>query len=433
MAGIDLATLTLAKNYTNSTTQEVISKLAGGLRYQGSVDSLDDLPTPTEENKGHLYTLTTNGHEYVSDGTQWIDLSKDLDDKADKTALTAEITARTNADNSLNTAINTEITNRTNKDTELETAISAKQNKLTNINAGVGININNEIISANVDNTTIKTNSEGKLFAEHDSTKANVDDLTSLDERVQEVENKIPAQATVDNKLADKNFVNSSISTNTANYISKDGQPFTSVEELEAYTGTITNNDYAFVTGTDEAGNTYFDRYKATVSETSKSWAKEYRLNNSSFTAEQWAAISSGITGTLVNKIISNESNISNINSKIPAEATTSNKLADKAYVDAKADSFIRGFTVEVTTPFNAYELILAHGDGLSEMVTSVGTYSNVVGYFHNVDITVTGSYINTAAYSKVFYNGKSYAAASPEFPNSQVKVPIARNYVSRD
>lgn len=70
MAGIDLATLTLAKNYTNSTTQEVISKLAGGLRYQGSVDSLDDLPTPTEENKGHLYTLTTNGHEYVSDGTQ---------------------------------------------------------------------------------------------------------------------------------------------------------------------------------------------------------------------------------------------------------------------------------------------------------------------------------------------------------------------------
>ena len=98
-------------------------------------------------------------------------------------------------------------------------------------------------------------------------------------------------------------FVNSSIATNTANYISNNGEPFTSVEQLEAYTGTVTNNDYAFVTGTDSEGNTYYDRYKATVSGSTVTWALEYRLNNSSFTAAQWSAINSGITSVLVAKI----------------------------------------------------------------------------------------------------------------------------------
>ena len=98
-------------------------------------------------------------------------------------------------------------------------------------------------------------------------------------------------------------FVNSSIATNTANYISNNGVPFTSVEQLNAYTGTVTNNDYAFVTGIDSEGNTYYDRYKATVNDSSIIWALEYRLNNSTFTEAQWTAINSGITSALVAKI----------------------------------------------------------------------------------------------------------------------------------
>lgn len=104
-----------------------------------------------------------------------------------------------------------------------------------------------------------------------------------------------------DKAVAD--FVNSSIATNTANYISNNGEPFTSVEQLEAYSGPVTNNDYAFVTGTDSEGNTYYDRYKATVSGETVTWALEYRLNNSTFTAAQWSAINSGITSALVAKI----------------------------------------------------------------------------------------------------------------------------------
>ena len=117
-----------------------------------------------------------------------------------------------------------------------------------------------------------------------------------------------------DKAVAD--FVNSSIATNTANFISNNGGPFTSVAQLEAYSGTVTNNDYAFVTGTDSEGNTYYDRYKATVSGESVTWSLEYRLNNSSFTAAQWAAINSGITATdvsnLANKLNVDGSNATN-------------------------------------------------------------------------------------------------------------------------
>lgn len=111
----------------------------------------------------------------------------------------------------------------------------------------------------------------------------------------------IPAAASTTNQLADKAFVNSSVATNTANYISDNGEPFTSLADLQAYSGPLTNNDYAFVVGTDSAGNTTYTRYKYTAS--TDSWAEEYVLNNSSFTAAQWAAISSGITSADVTKI----------------------------------------------------------------------------------------------------------------------------------
>lgn len=111
----------------------------------------------------------------------------------------------------------------------------------------------------------------------------------------------IPAAATVSNQLADKAFVNSSIATNTANYISDNGAPFTSLADLEAYSGTLTNNDYAFVVGTDTAGNTIYTRYKYNAG--TQTWAAEYVLNNSSFTAVQWGAINSGITAAIVASI----------------------------------------------------------------------------------------------------------------------------------
>jgi hypothetical protein len=56
-------------------------------------------------------------------------------------------------------------------------------------------------------------------------------------------------------------------------------------------------------------------------------------INDLTSTAQQ-NAINSGITSSLVSQISTNQTNITTINNKIPAEATSTNKLADKAYVD---------------------------------------------------------------------------------------------------
>lgn len=111
--------------------------------------------------------------------------------------------------------------------------------------------------------------------------------------RISAVEELIPTQATTSNNLADKEFVNSSISTNTANFKGT----YNTLAELEATTAD--NNDYGFVITTDASGNTVYNRYKYDGT----SWSYEYSLNNSAFTAAQWEAIQSGITSDSVTKL----------------------------------------------------------------------------------------------------------------------------------
>lgn len=120
-----------------------------------------------------------------------------------------------------------------------------------------------------------------KVFVSNNyATKAAVNTIQAL----------IPTTASADNQLADKDFVNSSIATATAEFRGS----FTSLDELKATSGNL--NDYAFYLHTDSVGNKVVDRYKWTTA----GWLYEYTLNNSSFTAEQWAALNSTITATLV-------------------------------------------------------------------------------------------------------------------------------------
>lgn len=100
-----------------------------------------------------------------------------------------------------------------------------------------------------------------------------------------------------DLNYATESFVNSSIATNTAFFRGT----FESVSDLPSTN--VSNNDYAFVISTTSGGDPEYDRYKYVVSGGSGAWQKEYTLNNSSFTAAQWAAIQSGITAQLVSKI----------------------------------------------------------------------------------------------------------------------------------
>lgn len=133
----------------------------------------------------------------------------------------------------------------------------------------------------------------------------------ALDGRLDDIEEVIPSAATSSNQLADKSFVNSSISTATAEYQGS----YNSVSDLELTTSAThaqiatalgteisgaDNNDYCFVqiptadaTPTDIAK---VERYKYNGT----AWSFEYELNNSGYTDAQWAAINSGITSDLV-------------------------------------------------------------------------------------------------------------------------------------
>ena len=160
-------------------------------------------------------------------------------------------------------------------------------------------------------------------------------DYAQVKEQVQQntndiagINTKIPAQASAQNQLADKNFVNSSIATNTAtfrgtyNLVSDLGLTVSATQQqvaaaiaakLDSLVPPVVpeNNDYVFVqvpkTDADPTVIDRVDRYKCTVTEsggvTTRVWDYEWSLNNSSFTSDQWAAINSGVTSGDVSKL----------------------------------------------------------------------------------------------------------------------------------
>lgn len=137
-------------------------------------------------------------------------------------------------------------------------------------------------------------------------------DMNPLLQNISDMEALIPNQATPQNQLADKDFVNSSISTNTADYkglvIASDSTETAAQTALSSISG-MNNNDYAFVkvSDTPQVGVDTYKRYKYDGS----AWMYEYTLNNSSFTAAQWAAINAGIT---VQKVTDYDGHLSDTN-----------------------------------------------------------------------------------------------------------------------
>lgn len=152
----------------------------------------------------------------------------------------------------------------------VQTGLDGKQDNLT---ATDGLTLNNNVIS-------------GKTLQD------DIADINAL----------IPNQATAQNQLADQAFVNSSIETNTATFRGT----YNTLAELESQTAD--NNDYGFVVSIDAAGNTVYSRYKYNGT----AWVFEYALNNSSFTASQWAAINSNATDTKIAQIDTNKNTINN-------------------------------------------------------------------------------------------------------------------------
>ncbi len=208
-------------------------------------------------------------------------IAKETEDR--KAAVTAEAKARTDADAALGERVDTEIADR-------KAAVTAEETERKSADA-------------------------------------------ALDGRVTAVEAKIPAQASAENQLADKAFVNSSISTATATFRGT----FESLEALKA--AEADKNDYAFWVHKDEAGNTCYDKYAYDGAE----WRFEYRLNNSSFTAAQWAALNSGVTADVIAALqAADKATAAEL-----AQETADRKEGDKANADAVAAEETRARAAE--------------------------------------------------------------------------------------
>ena len=221
-------------------------------------------------------------------------------------------------------------------------------------------------------------------YAEELASAASLAEQT-IASRVSDIEDLVPAEATSSNQLADKEFVNSSISTNTATFrgtwdqtgTGSDGlglSPNASNDQisnaLKTKVLTVTNNDYCFVKLQETGANLLFKRFKYSSGGTGV-WEYEYTLNNSSFTAEQWAAINSGITDTLVAKIGTNASDIITLASSMASYASVAS-TATSAAVDL-ANTKLSG--IETTGSGNAVSAIDVTGTTLKITKTNFNNY----------------------------------------------------------
>ena len=127
----------------------------------------------------------------------------------------------------------------------------------------------------------------------------------ALNTSISTINGKIPSAASTSNQLADKNYVDTSINSVTAYYITKNaaGDQFATHAELTAattfYSGWAvrvpTRNDYCIV-ASDEDHDNATTRYIYQGSQ----WEYQYTVNETALTSDQIAALNSGITANKV-------------------------------------------------------------------------------------------------------------------------------------
>lgn len=270
-------------------------------------------------------------------------LQTQINGKASQSALEAETSAREAADTQLQSNIDAETARAQNAESALDTRLTTAESDIDILESSVDALYNTEVQGTDGE-TSVSSSTIGKVKTfvvglasaiktkieaayshisdavkhitatertnwntayTHSQTEGNphgteieeIDglrtELTTIESDVAAIEGVIPSEATTTNQLADKAFVNSSITTNTATFRGTSAKNLTEAQFLAwANSLTKTKNDYCFWDTTDSDGNVVFKRYKWNDVQ----WEYEYTLNNSSFTAAQWAAIQSGIT-----------------------------------------------------------------------------------------------------------------------------------------
>lgn len=244
------------KGYIDSSVEAESSRaLAAESTLQGNIDSEKDRAIEAESSLQES-------------------ISKEKQDRISAVAtltsrVAAEELARQQGDSENKTKIEQEVSRATQQEEELRSSISAEESRATQVE-------------------------------------------TSISSRVIGIENKIPAQASQSNQLADKNFVNEQITKSAANRVAYNqaGDPFPTRNALLTattfYRGgsayTPNDHDYALVVA-DEGAPSPFTGGQTRFEWTGSTWEYAYGINERPFTSEEQAAIDSGITEEKVQEI----------------------------------------------------------------------------------------------------------------------------------
>lgn len=158
-------------------------------------------------------------------------------------------------------------------------------------------------------------------------TSALVTQIGTNQTNITTINNKIPSEASSTNKLADKQYVDNAISTNTADF---DGAwatysaiPSTVAGFTNENLPAPTNNNYLVVLADEtQDGGTWRYKYVDDGGSYDKNnWNVEYEINESPFTQAQLDAINSGATTTKINQIATNTTDIGNLQTAISTKA----------------------------------------------------------------------------------------------------------------
>lgn len=202
--------------------------------------------------------------------------------------------------------------------------ISALETTTNTLQSSITTNTAN--IATNATNITALQSTTSSLQSQVSNHTTSISGLTnrvaSAEGDIDAIEAKIPVQASSSNQLADKDFVNSTIQTNTAhfrgNWATWSAVP-TNVNDYPADADgnkIPTTNDYMVVqdasgyTGTTLAGTWRFKYVGVWATNGIAGWQPEYQVNETPLTAAQLAALNSGATSTNIAQIATNTSNI---------------------------------------------------------------------------------------------------------------------------
>lgn len=183
-----------------------------------------------------------------------------------------------------------------------------------------------------------------------------------LTEEVKTINSKIPVDTDKDNQLVNRGILNDAISRSAATFLGE-----YKITELSIAGGQLDNNakpeevEHALNEGAlslDNKNNndyvnigylveepgvepyyTKFERYKYVEND---GWKFEYEISHTTFTKEQWAAITSGITETHVNRIseIMEESIIAATEFDPTAINNTDNRYTATSYLEARLSDY---------------------------------------------------------------------------------------------